>query len=101
MTIELALLISIVSTAFAVFFGLKNTKRADTSDAEKKAVESATINVKLDTIAGDVRDIKYDMTAVKKDVQGLTERMIIVEQSTKSAHHRIDGLDSKEREEKA
>lgn len=100
MTMELALLISIVSTAFAVFFGLKNTKRADTSDAEKKAVESATINVKLDTIAGDVRDIKYDMTAVKKDVQGLTERMIIVEQSTKSAHHRIDGI-AKEREEKA
>ncbi|WP_050638821.1 MULTISPECIES: hypothetical protein [Clostridia] len=99
MTIELALIISIVSTSFAVFFGIKNTKRADTSDAEKKAVESATINVKLDTIAGDVRDIKYDMTAVKKDVQGLTERMIIVEQSTKSAHHRIDGI-AKEREEK-
>ena len=49
-----------------------------------------------------IRDsIKYDMTAVKKDVQGLTERMIVVEQSTKSAHHRIDGIEEKEREEKS
>lgn len=99
MTIEVALLISIVSVVCAVFFGLKNSKRADTSDAEKKAVETATINVKLDGIAGDVRDIKYDMTAVKKDVQGLTERMIVVEQSTKSAHHRIDGMEKEERQE--
>lgn len=96
MTIEVTLLISVVSVAFAIYFGTRNTKRADTSEAEKKAVETATINVKLDSIAGDVRDIKYDMTAVKKDVQGLTERMIVVEQSTKSAHHRIDGMEGKE-----
>lgn len=98
MTIEVALIISIVSVTAAVFFGLKNSKRADTSEAEKKAADSATINVKLDTIAGDVRDIKYDMSAVKKDVQGLTERMVVVEQRTKSAHRRIDEL-AKEREE--
>ncbi|MDD2958875.1 MAG: hypothetical protein PHR92_10175 [Lachnospiraceae bacterium] len=98
MTIEIALLVSIVSVAFAVYFGVKNTKRADTSDAEKKATEMATINVKLDTIGGDVRDIKYDISAVKKDVQGLAERMVVVEQSTKSAHHRLDTLTEKERE---
>lgn len=98
MTIEVALVISIISVTAAVFFGLKNNKRADTSEAEKKAADSATINVKLDTIAGDVRDIKYDMSAVKKDVQGLSERMVVVEQSTKSAHHRIDEI-VKEREE--
>lgn len=99
MTIELALVISIVSVSFAVCFGLKNNKRAETSEVEKKAVETATINVKLDGIAGDVRDIKYDMTAVKRDVQGLTERMIVVEQSTKSAHKRLDELVGKEERE--
>jgi peptidoglycan hydrolase CwlO-like protein len=92
MTIELALLISLISAAFAVYFGVKNNKRADSTDVERKAAEMATINVKLDTIGGDVRDIKYDMTDVKKDVQSLNDRMIVVEQSTKSAHHRIDEL---------
>jgi peptidoglycan hydrolase CwlO-like protein len=92
----IALFATVISVAFAVYFGLKNAKRSDTSDIERKAAETATINVKLDQIGGDVRDIKYDMTAVKRGVQSLTERMITVEQSTKSAHHRIDGLEGKE-----
>lgn len=100
MTIELPIAItvsvSIISVVFAIYFGIKSSKRADTSDVEKKAVETATINVKLDQIGSDVRDIKYDITAVKKDVQGLTERMIIVEQSTKSAHKRLDGMEERE-----
>ena len=54
--------------------------------------------MKLDQIGADVRDIKYDITAVKKDVQGLKERMIMVEQSTKSAHKRLDDY-NKERED--
>lgn len=99
MTIEIALLISIVSAAFAVYFGLKNTKRADVSDVAKKAEETATINVKLDQIGGDVRDIKYDMSTLKRDVQELTERVIVVEQSTKSAHKRLDTIEKKERKD--
>lgn len=96
MTSELPIVISIVSVLVALYSVIKSTKRADTSDVEKKAVESATINVKLDQIGADVRDIKYDITAVKKDVQGLTERMIIVEQSTKSAHKRLDSMEERE-----
>lgn len=96
MTIETASLISIISVTCAVYFGVTGKKRGDTSDVERKAAESATINVKLDQIGGDVRDIKYDITATKKDVQALTERMITVEQSTKSAHHRLDGIEEKE-----
>lgn len=97
MTIEVALLISIISLSASIYFGLKNSKRGDKADIETKAIESATINVKLDNIGSDVKDIKYDITAVKTDVKDLTGRMIIVEQSTKSAHHRLDGLDEKER----
>lgn len=97
-TQEIAVLISIVSVCFAIYTGLRGNKRADTHDAERKAAETATINIKLDQIGGDVRDIKYDMTAIKKDVQGLTERVVAVEQSAKSAHHRLDTMIGKERE---
>ena len=103
MTIGIPTLVSIfalfataISVVFAVYFGLKNTKRSDTSDIERKAAETATINVKLDQIGRDVKDIKDDITVTKKDVQSLTERVITLEQSTKSAHHRIDGLEGKE-----
>ncbi|WP_455438010.1 hypothetical protein [Hungatella hathewayi] len=96
MTIEIPIAISIVAAIFSIYSVIKSAKRSDASEVEKKAVESATINVKLDQIGADVRDIKYDITAVKKDVQGLTERMIIVEQSTKSAHKRLDSMEERE-----
>lgn len=90
--IDIALLISVISVLSALFFAARNSKKQDYSEVEKKAVETATINVKLDAIGNDVKDIKYDITAVKREVTSLTERMIIVEQKTKSAHHRIDEL---------
>lgn len=96
MTIEIPIAISIVAAIFSIYSVVKSIKRSDSSEVEKKAVESATINVKLDQIGSDVRDIKYDITAVKKDVQSLTERMIIVEQSTKSAHKRLDSMEERE-----
>ena len=89
-------MISLISTAAAIFFGYKSSRREDTSDVEKKAIETATINVKLDQIGSDVKDIKYDISAVKQEVKDLTERMIVVEQSTKSAHHRLDGIIGKD-----
>lgn len=99
-TQEIAVLISIVSVCFAIYSGLRGNKRADTHDAEIKAAEQATINIKLDQIGGDVRDIKYDMTDIKKEVQSLTERMVAVEKSTSSAHKRLDFMEGKEREER-
>lgn len=99
MTIELATLISVISVACAVISAIRSNRRADTSQIERKAAETAVINTKLDQIGADVRDIKYDVTAVKRDIVDLTERMVVVEQSTKSAHHRLDTLSGKESEE--
>ena len=89
-TAEFALVISLLSLIFLGYSTVRGNKRSDHTDVERRATETATINVKLDQIGGDVKDIKYDITAVKRDVQGLNERMIVVEQSTKSAHHRLD-----------
>lgn len=95
MTIEVALLISFCSLLLSAFVGLKGNKRADTSDVERRATEQATVNVKLDNIATDCRDIKSDMGSVKKDMQSLSERVVAVEQSVKSAHHRLDMWDTR------
>ena len=89
------LIVTIFSVSFAIYFGLKSSKRNDSSDIEKKATEQATINVKLDQIGGDVRDIKYDVTGVKKDFQMLSERVVKVEEAAKSAHHRLDGIEER------
>ena len=92
MTVEVALLVSVTSLFFSIYFNIRNSKRSDSSEIEQKARETAIINVKLDNIGNDVRDIKHDISAVKDDVKNLTERVVVVEQSTKSAHHRLDTL---------
>lgn len=92
MTIEVALLISVISVSFAIYFGLSNKKRSDVSDIRKDASETATINVKLDTINRGVDDIKIEQKTISKDIKELSDRVLVVEQSTKSAHHRIDDM---------
>lgn len=92
MSIEVTLLISIIALASSIYFGLKGSKRNDTKDIEARAANNATVNIKLDAINGTVNDIKYDVSATKKEVADIKERLIIVEQSVKSAHHRIDGI---------
>ena len=92
-----ALIVTLISVAFAIYFGIKSAKRNDNSDVENKAIERATINVKLDQIGGDVRDIKYDVTGVKKDLQLLSERVVKVEEAAKSAHRRLDGIEEREK----
>ena len=92
MTIEISLLCGIVSVAFAIYFGLKSNRRNDVKDIEDKATRDAIINTKLDVISSGVKDIKDDMSTMSKRVSELDRRVVIVEQSTKSAHHRLDEI---------
>lgn len=92
MTIEISVLVGIVSVAFAVYFGLKSNRRNDVKDIEEKAARDTKINIKLDDISSDVKDIKQDLSSMSKRVDEIDKRVVIVEQSTKSAHKRLDGI---------
>ena len=92
MTIEITILISVVSVSFAIFFGLKNNRRNDTKDLEERVKRETKIDVKLEAIAGDVKDIKDEMSLSKKQYDALDRRVVKVEESTKSMHHRLDGI---------
>ena len=92
MTIEIALLISIVSVAFSIFFGIKNSKRTDTKDIEERVKENTRINVKLDNITQATQEIKSEISSMREDIKSHNDRLIKLEESVKSAHHRIDGV---------
>ena len=96
MTIEVTVLISAVSVAFAIFFGLKSNRRNDVKDIEERATRDATIIVKLDSISDDVKAIKDDISNINKKVESIDRRVTIVEQSAKSAHKRLDGIMGRE-----
>ena len=96
MTIEITILISIISVAFAIYFGLKSNRRSDVKDIEERVSRDTKINIKLDDISSDVKDVKYDIASVRKKIDDIDHRLVVVEQSTKSAHHRIDRMEGKE-----
>jgi septal ring factor EnvC (AmiA/AmiB activator) len=95
MTIEVALLISIVSVAFSIYFGLKGNKRSDTRDIEERVRQDTIINTKLDSISQTMQDIKADIASMHNEINSHNDRLIIVEQSVKSAHHRLDNMEKK------
>lgn len=105
MTVEVALIISIVSVVFSVFFGCKNNGRANTKEVEERVAWNTKVDMKLDSIAQTTTDIKYDVSATKKDVKDLqtnvshlAERVAKVESSSKQAHKRLDEFEKKDSE---
>lgn len=92
MTIELATAIAIVSLAFSIFFGLKNNGRASTKDIEERVKRETKLDVKVDDVLNTVKDIKYDISSVRKDISELNNRVTIVEAKADKANTRIDML---------
>lgn len=88
----IAILISGITGSFAIFFGLKGYRRNDIKDIEERAARDAKINYKLDQIIDDNKEYKSELIETKKRVDEIDRRVVIVEQSTKSAHKRLDGI---------
>lgn len=115
MTLEIsaAIIISVLSLSFSVYMGLKGNKRTDTKDTEERTEErmneiaertkeNAIINVKLDNINSCNREIKDQVSSLVEKVDAHGDRLIKVEESVKSAHHRLNTLEERidEKEDK-
>lgn len=87
--------LGMIITACSCAYAIKNSKRTDTNDVIERTREMTTLNVKLDGISSNVQDIKFDISSTKDAVSKLTERVVEVEASTKSAHKRIDGVEER------
>ena len=94
-TIEISILLSAVSVAFAIYFGLKRTKRNEKLDIKSDTAQLTTVIVKLENIGIGIAEIKAELFNVKNDVKEDRERIIRLEESVKQAHKRIDGLEKK------
>lgn len=102
-----AIIISIISVTFSIFFGIvslvlniKNNRRTDNSDLEDRVRENTRINMKLDAISSNTKDIKDEVVEMRKELNSHDNRIIKVEESVKSLHHRIDGMEARLSESK-
>lgn len=73
-----------------------SNSRANNDEVSKKAQVDAILSQKLDSISDDTKEIRKEITDVKVKVNDLSERVVMVEQSTKSAHHRLDRYEEEE-----
>lgn len=80
MTIELSILLSVLSVGFAIIMGILGLRRNNKQDDKAEAAMLATMNATLNKVAGDVSEIKSEIKDVKCEVKDHGERLIIVEQ---------------------
>lgn len=97
MSIEFNQILTFVSVVAAVYFAFKSNSRANNDEVSKKAQVDAILSQKLDSISDDTKEIRKEITDVKVKVNDLFERVVMVEQSTKSAHHRLDRYEEEEK----
>lgn len=93
MTIEVTILLSVISVSAAVLFGFANYRRNSKKDCAEEASQSAKIMTKLEEIDKGIGDIKEEIKGVKADVKDDHDRIIRLEESAKQAHKRIDTLE--------
>ena len=96
MATYLTIVIAALSLSLSTYVALRNNRKSNDKDIADKVARDTKINCKLDEISSDVKDVKYDMSATRSKVENMDKRLVVVEQSVKSAHHRIDRIEGKE-----
>lgn len=83
-------IISALALLFSAYQFVRSSQKEDTG-------QITTVLVKLENIAELVAEIRQDVRDDRAERQELRDRVVAVEQSTKSAHKRIDEIYEKER----
>lgn len=99
-TAVIALIVTIIglvlTNIFAVLSHNRNTRNDVTEEIERakqKAADNAVMRESLNSIKADTSETRAELKSLRNDLSDYSSRLVVVEQSTKSAHHRIDRID--------
>lgn len=87
-----SIVISVVSVSFAIFFGLKNNRRSDEKEIAERIARDTRTDMKLDSIATDVKEVKETVKSIQSDVKDHEGRIVKLEASYKAEHKRLDEI---------
>lgn len=85
--------IALACTVIGAVISYATFQRNKSNDIRADTREEADTKAKLDYISRGVDDIKLDNKQRDREMLKMNERLIRVEESVKSAHKRIDGLE--------
>lgn len=83
-----------ILSAVAVLLSLSALLLNSRKETRQDAAGTARLEAKLDSISSGVEDIRVETRSMRSRMDGLAERISAVESSVKSAHHRLDQLQS-------
>lgn len=94
MTVEitLAVLVSIASLSFSVYMGLKNSRKTDEKEIAQRVERETKMDMKLDEIINDVKEVKETVKSIQNDVKDHEGRIVKLEASYKAEHKRLDEI---------
>jgi len=87
-TVWIPIVLSCIMAIIAIITLARNTKK----DNEKEAEQRASMASDMKYIRSSVDEIRIDNKTIQKDVGDLKIKVTEIEQSTKSAHKRLDDL---------
>lgn len=90
MTIEITLIISIISVSTAVFFGIKSHRRNDSADTERRARESQQILDAIANISHTLDKIVDDLKSNANQLGDHDSRIMMLENGIKQVSKEIE-----------
>jgi len=88
-------LVSIISVAFAVYMGLRGNRKADSEEREARIRSETIMDEKMNDILRTAKDTRDSVKELQGDIKDHNGRLISVEESLKSLHHRVDTVESR------
>lgn len=85
--------ISAIAVLIAVLTFNKNSKKDDTEHTAEYTKVFTRVETKIDGMGSQITEVRDDVKAQGVLYGDMRERVRAVEESTKSAHHRIDKLE--------
>lgn len=92
---EVTIAISVLSVAFAIFFGLSTRNRNTKKDTQEEAREDATVITKLENIQNTMIEVKTEMKSYRDEVKEVREDNIRTSESLKQLHKRVDTVETR------
>ena len=84
--------LSVLVAILALVYAALSHRRDTNKDVALDATQLTRIETTLGSVQNGVDEIRIDMRSHQRQINELSERMARVEESTKSAHHRLDQL---------
>ena len=93
MTMEISLLISGLSVAFAIYFGISTKNRNTKKDTQEEAARDAAMMAKMENIQTTLIEFKTELKGYREEVDSVKEQGIRNEESLKTLHKRVDKME--------